>query len=340
MSFPTAIRITLFLAFSALLPACRTSPSTPVNEPTPIPVAQQVDHSRKKIEWEIEQGPAGLAVRHLGSTSTGGIVLMNGLENIPAGPYKMKDKHFSTIVEEIAQDIGCEVEAAAGYYFLYPSTYQVLTAVSLPTELHSTFEDMNVTAAFGADTPLYSALALLSRGLKTTLVADNAIAESPIGELSLTNIPLPQALEALLKSARVQAGAFGVSSSKEFVFLHSARNGPSRRLHTSADALTPLQRRILNKKVSIALPVAAGGELATSATPLGDVLDSLSRQLGVRVQAQSGMESFPVNPVVMTDMRVESAMDLLVRQWLRPEYGYELTETGILIRRTSPPTAR
>lgn len=279
-----------------------------------------------------------MTVRSLGAASTGGIVLMNGLENIPAGPYSVQEKHFSAIVESIAKDIGCEVETASGYYFLYPPTYQELTAVSLPTELHGSFDQMRVTAAFGSDTPLFSALALLSRGLKTTLVADNAIAESRIGELSLTNVTLAQALEALLKSARVQAGAFDVSSSKEFVFLHSLRNGQSQRLHSGANGLTGPQRRILDKKVSVSLPVATGGELSTYAEPLGAVLDSLSRQLGVRVRAESGMESFPVNPVVMTDVRVESAMDLLVGQWLRPEYGYEMTATGILIRRASRPS--
>jgi len=63
------------------------------------------------------------------------------------------------------------------------------------------------------------------------------------------------------------------------------------------------------------------------------VLDSLSQQLGILVVAEKGLEDLPVNPVVLNNVRVQTAMDLLIRQWLIPDFGYQVAGDRIVIRR-------
>ena len=68
------------------------------------------------------------------------------------------------------------------------------------------------------------------------------------------------------------------------------------------------------------------------ASTLGEVLEGLSDQLGVPVTADANMHRLPVNPAVMTNVRVATALDLLIRQWLVPEFAYAVDDTGIHLR--------
>jgi LysM repeat protein len=59
----------------------------------------------------------------------------------------------------------------------------------------------------------------------------------------------------------------------------------------------------------------------------------LSRQLGITIVAEKGLEGAPIKTGLMNDVRVSTALDLLVRQWPVPEFGYQFTQDRIVIRR-------
>ncbi len=68
------------------------------------------------------------------------------------------------------------------------------------------------------------------------------------------------------------------------------------------------------------------------ASTLGEVLEGLSEQIGVPVTADARMLRLPVNPAVMTDVRIATVLELLIRQWLVPEFAYAVDDTGIRLR--------
>ncbi|NJL72818.1 MAG: hypothetical protein HC888_15280 [Candidatus Competibacteraceae bacterium] len=66
--------------------------------------------------------------------------------------------------------------------------------------------------------------------------------------------------------------------------------------------------------------------------PLEAVLPALTAQLGILVEASPEARDLPVNPCVLPGVRLRTALDLLVRQWPLPRYGYEVLPDRILIR--------
>ena len=59
----------------------------------------------------------------------------------------------------------------------------------------------------------------------------------------------------------------------------------------------------------------------------------------MRVEFDRSCRRLPVNPCVMSDVSIETAMRLLIQQWPLPLYGYTATEDTIRIVYLGPPTA-
>jgi hypothetical protein len=62
---------------------------------------------------------------------------------------------------------------------------------------------------------------------------------------------------------------------------------------------------------------------------LARVLPDLSRALGIPVTADDAMGRLPVNITAFHAIPTEAALDLLVRQWLLPRYGYRIQNGGL-----------
>ena len=93
------------------------------------------------------------------------------------------------------------------------------------------------------------------------------------------------------------------------------------------------EQALLQRVVSLEVPRATGEmTFYRTASKLGEVLPELSRQLGIPVEAAPALREFPVNWTVMHDVRVETAILLLIRQWPLERFGYEVYPDRILIR--------
>ncbi len=289
----------------------------------------------------------GLAVREIGEQAGGSLALMNGVETEIIRDINYSGAQYRSVVNGIAQRAQCAVQTAPGYFFIYPPGYERLTHISLSGQLPQHYNAITAELAAGSGRPLFELFAWLGHALDVTVVADNEVADARAGELALAEIPLQHVLEAALKSARV--AHFYVDSSDEYIFLYSGRQGNRRDMLLNPGALTPEQESMLNRRVDVYLPHPPANpdalEVYDGARPLKDVLGILSQQLGVLVVAQPsqagrapgapGLEDFPVNPAALNNVRVRTALNLLIRQWLTPEYGYQVTHDPIVIRRRS-----
>ncbi len=308
---------------------CATA-GDPVTEPEPINPAP---------ELTADTATLGEALRRFGEEGGRGIVLMKGLEDRPG--TLPRDRKPESVAHHLAKQANCAVQELPGYYFLYPTEepYDVLAAFSLEGRLDPAYDDAEAAISFGSGTRLFGALAMLGEATGHTFVADNSLAELQVGELVLDRLPLERALEALLKSARIARP--NVDSTDEYIFISGQVNRNPRSLLLNADGLTAEQRALLDKRVDVYLPQrpreGARLMLGVAAAPLGRTVSSLSRQLGVNIEVERGLEKLPVNPSVFRNVRVETALDLIVRQWLEPVFGYEVTPDLRIRIRTRPP---
>lgn len=271
-------------------------------------------------------------IRQAGPSITrGGVVLMNGAGQtvVPAQDFRGLDT--AAFARQLAQAGNLAVGHGSAYDFLYPAGYEALAAAQYPVHAH--FRGIRASVDFGDGTKLYNALAIVSALLKTSLVADNIIAENPTGEVVLRGAPLDAVVEALLRSARIPSEAVSVESTEEYIFLRAASNlAPPDQLLNEA-ALAPAERTALDARVSLVLPDTAqrpgAAVFVNSAVQLGDVLPSLGRQLGIPVQAP-GLERLPVNYTVLHNVTIRTALNLLIRQWPTPDFGYTYQD-GVII---------
>ncbi len=333
--------VTLALVFSGC--ATDSGPETTAVAPsveTPrATVSPSIPPLERHVTASLDQAPLGLMARRLGELAGGGIVVMNGLNMYELmGPLELHNETIGATVQAIAAKVPCELSQTEDYFFLHASgpVYASLNAVSFDDAIDGRYRSMRASTFFGVDTPLFNAFALLGRTLNITLVGDNAVADALSGELAVGEVALTTALEALLKSARLNDQAVQVETTDEYIFLRHANNQSRPDLLLNAGAITDAQEAMLDRRVDVHLPRSHGDptEVATSpgAHALGYILDALSEQLGIQVRADAGIEKLPVNPVVMNQVRVRTAMDLLIRQWLLPEFGYEVTGETIVIR--------
>ena len=327
--------------------ACATkSPPPPaelIDEPggdaaKPSEEAPVVTVEQPRVTLKLEQTTLGETVRAIGEAAGGSLVVMNGVETRPVGPVRFTRDEMAVVAKKLAGDSGCMVQDCGAYIFLYPldEHYAPLETVSMDGLLNGTFERMTGGMAFGSGLQLYAVCAWVSYAKNITLITDNVVSDNLCGELVLDDIPLAEAIEAVLKSARIHM--FDVESTDEFIFIRAKQNVTAASQLLNADQLTEQQRRSLMKRVNVVLPkkIDDGFEMTIRPAPLRQMLPVLSKQLGVRIEADPSMYDFPVNPCVMNGVQLSTALDLLIRQWPVPEFGYEVLEDRIVIRRRPP----
>ncbi|MBN2309732.1 MAG: LysM peptidoglycan-binding domain-containing protein, partial [Candidatus Hydrogenedentes bacterium] len=321
------------------LASCVTT-TTDTAEPVAADAAGIVHPAAEpRVTLDVEYGELGSIMRRIGEQSSASLVLMNGCERRIVGPINLVRASRQTTADTLAQLAGCAVQECASYSFIFPPGYEILADVSLNGRLAPAFNRTIGSTAFGCGLELSAVFCFLSQALDTAIVADNAIADAACGELSLGTVPVQSALEAILKSARV--AQFEVDSTDEYIFLHMPGNVAPPSLLLNEDALNDRQKAYLEQEVSLILPrrPAIPGRLDVTygSTPLSRSLAAISMQLGFPVVAEKGLEELPINPVVMNGVRVRTALDLLIRQWLVPEFGYEMRADRIVIRRRTQP---
>ena len=115
--------------------------------------------------------------------------------------------------------------------------------------------------------PLATVFALISHLLDTTIVADNVIAEAEAGEAALGAMPLDQALTALLKAARVLHVV--PEGTDEYLFLRFPGNQSASSQLLNPESLDDAARAMLERRVSVVLPVPAGTARHGAGRPRG-----------------------------------------------------------------------
>ena len=314
-------------------------------KPKPEREKPSAETGRQRVTLEQAGGYSlDQTVRRVGEEYGGGLVVMNGVGDRILGPLAVKDAGINKLAIQLAEDTECAYQETPHYYFLYPASppgYESLLNLSVQPSLDARYAGLTVSMAFGDNTELFNVFAVLSRNLGVTIVGDAAVAESGCGELALTEVPLWAGLDALLKSARVSPEFLEVDSTPEYIFFSTAGNPNPRSALLNESELSAEQLALLDRPVTVILPEppasGAGISFHRGGRQLHLVQETLSRQLGMPVVVQPDLEKIPINPCVMNNVRVRTAMDLLIRQWLSASYGYELRDGSIVIRRKSPP---
>ncbi len=314
---------------------CATTPPRKGDKPAAALPSTTEAPSFDRVRFEHDTSPIGDVVRLFGREIGGGLVLMSGLEERSMPAISMRDIPYQEAVARFAASIDCVYLHTPYYFMILPSGYEVLQDIDLSGDLPEAHRVMAASVTLGAKTELYNAFAALSKSAGVTLVADNFIAETRTGEMFLPDAPFHVALEAIMQSARIAPGTFVVESTPEYIFIRAVQNtGPTERLLNEA-TLTSEQRALLSRTVSVVLPEEqAVSHAAFTAQPasLHNMLLPLSNQLGIEVVAQRRLADIPINPCVIQDVRLETALNLLLRQWPLPDFGFEIQENRILIR--------
>jgi len=323
------------LATIGIAAGCATTARPPSSEGDKADSSTKLSAEATALSLDLGLTSLGATARRLGDEYGVPIVLAYGMENIPIGPYQCDETPLPDIARAFAEQAACRLQEADSYFFFYPDEWGKLAETSLEGELDPVYEDKSLAVHFIRDTTLFNVFATISERLDVTIVADNAVAAARCGELRVAQAPLQTVLEAILKSAGVVN--FEVESTPEYIFFHYpyATQPPVSLIGEAG--LTRKQRSILDQVVSLSLPYPQDDahylKAYDNAVELLDVLIPLADQIGITVMVERGLENLPVNPVVMNNVRVRTAMDLLIRQWLRPQYGYVLRDNNIVICR-------
>ncbi|MCC6155649.1 MAG: hypothetical protein IT367_17900 [Candidatus Hydrogenedentes bacterium] len=299
------------------------------------PEAKAAKPKKTSITIEASAIQLGDVIRRVGEQAGGNVVLMGGVESRIANNLDIKRRSLADAVPMIANAGNVAVEKHPQYFFFFPEGYEQLLNISLAGRLDAHYSAIKTDAVFGSGLPLCSVFMWMSYALKVSIIADNSVGDAQCGELALKQVPLDTAIEAILKSARV--AAVQVESTPDYIFLSTPQNTNPKSALVEETALDETQKALLGKPVTLALPypLRTGQplELPLKPSPLGDVLPALSEQVGIRVVAEKGLEKFPVNPFFVQKVALREALDLLVRQWLEPNYGYQVLPDRIVIRR-------
>ncbi|HOE66326.1 MAG TPA: hypothetical protein PLO62_07350 [Candidatus Hydrogenedentes bacterium] len=300
----------------------------------PQPAAQEPSPAERS---SLDGNTLGWAVRHAGEMSEANIALMMGLQDIRLEkPLNLSRERSAKQIAGAFASVGqCRVQTMPAYAFVYVPGYEQLTDISLTGQLPSKYREITGSIAFGSGMPLYAALAWMGHALNVTLVADNAVGDAQCGEIALAHASVQDALEAMLKSARVVTVT--IEATEEYVLLRSPANANPPSALLNADRLDAASKALLDKRIDVYLPQRskdpARFPLRFAASRLDSVLGTLSEQAAAPITAEKDVQGLPVNPVTLRNVRVATAMDLLVRQWLAPEFGYDAIQGSIHIRR-------
>lgn len=327
--------ILTFVALGAALSAgcASTGGETPGEESvlpavmTPPPPAAVTG----RVTMKQDQTTLGYVVRLLGEQTGGGIVLVNGLEDRVVGPFEFNQTPMDEVAGQLAIMTGSAVEFGPYYQFLYPPGYESLVNISLQGQIPPSLNQNTEGIAFGTGLPLHMLFVWIGYARGITIVPDHLIADARSGELAIGDAPLDASLEGILKSARLVS--FAVESTDEYIFIRAASNRSAGSQLLNPDALDRSRRRFLEKRVTVTLPRQESDtiEMQKGAVKLGTVLASLTAQLGVRVEAERTLHDLPVVPAYYHDLPVGTILDLLIRQWPVPAFGYHVLADRIVI---------
>ena len=323
--------ISVCLVLGVLAGCASTGGDRPNKTATAKPVAWPevtLENVRPSSIWQFTQ--------ELTLLEGGGLVMLHGLADKPLPPYRIDGQPYAAVVDFLAQATESEAVFKESHYFVAPEAVMERLAYRLPALSHG-YDETLVQVQLNSGQRLFNALSALSMATGRTIVADNAVAEVACGYVLLPEMPLPKALEAILKSARVTADSISIVSEQDYIFIrHPETVSVWSRRGNIAD--TSVTRKLLGRQVDLRIPevVAADGVryVDDKGAPLSKVLPELQEQLGVRIDVDPAMMALPVNPVVMQGVPLGSAMDLLVGQWLAPEIYWTLDDAGRVVIRT------
>ncbi len=314
---------------------CATSGESRPSEPTAAVAATHGPPAFKHATFQHDMSPVGDVIRLFGEQVGGGIVLMSGLEERAMPAIELRNTPYQDAVGQFAASVDCTYLYTPYYYMIVAPGYESLQDVCIQDALDDRYHSMSASVVLGAKTELYNAFSALSKSVGATIVADNFIAEARTGEMFLHDAPFHVVLEAILQSARIAPGAFVVESGPEYIFIRSQQNADTGNRLLNAGALTREQRTLLSTVVSLTLPdsrAVSHAAFTSIPIPLHDALLPLTEQMGVEIVAQRHLADIPINPCVMDDVRLETALNLLLWQWPMPDFGFEVQENRILIR--------
>jgi len=336
LSLPAAVSISCASTMEA---HAQTNGAVPRAEPAKAATKKAPATAGGPVEFSAPNTSVALLARELHAASGHNIVLMNGLETTRTGPYEKAKRPAQEWIDLFVADAGLRVDRLPAYDFVFPPGYEALSGTPIGGRLDPALAQRRTTLHFDLGTPLVSALALLSHSLSTAIVADNIVADARCGEVHVADVTLGEGLDALLKSARIANQSLNIISDAEHTLLYSA----GRPLRANPLVLSAGEARpeLLDRLVSLYLPMAPEepGRLSGygRAVPLSRVLDELSKQTGLRFEADARTHELPVNPSVMVNVRLNTALDLIVHQWPVPHFGYRVQGETVRFVYLGPP---
>ena len=336
----TRLHFLAMIALSILLSACATTPSDPdpvvettpvMEDPTPF---SQFNSTTPEDAVSKDNIALGLLIRAMNKDSHLSLVLMNGLENFRIPKTMLEGKSHQEQLDHILLTYSLTQFETEHYTFIAAPAYEVLSTLDIEHSLSAKYANTKVNVALGADTPLFSALAMISYSAGLTLVADQVIGDAPCGELMLNDTPLPQALEALLQSARIQPAAIKIRSTDDYILFHSTSHTLRTKVASGPMSTTMASHLKENTSVSLMFYTPSGSHVTSplGASKLHTVLSELSLQLGIQVKAEGKVNHLPVNPMVLNNVSRETALELVIHQWMLPIFAYEESDGSIVLK--------
>lgn len=290
----------------------------------------------------VQESP-GLAVdtlRLVNAEAGGALVLVNGLGTRVLPTLDLVDTPYEQFVQTVAEGLACPFDKVDGYYLIYPPGYEGLRDITVSRQLPEAYQAIRGDFIFGEGTRLYNVFAVLNQTIGTNLVADQSVGDAACGEMVLVDVSLPVALDAILRGARVAPGGVQVDAYDDYVLFRSLPNAHPDPLLLGGDTLTPGQRAMLSRKVTVQLPApinrGKGLQVLTTARSLRMAMRSLSQQLGVQVTSDPALLDLPVNNAHLNDISIQSLIEVVIRQWLVPDFVYEVGDNTITLRRRIP----
>ncbi len=207
-------------------------------------------------------------------------------------------------------------------------------------KLPAKYDRIVVTAGFGAGTNLFNVLNSLNFTYGCNIVADNSLAELPVGEVVIYEKPVTIALEMVLKSARIVPQSIRWCAMEEFIFLYTPLNERAEKLSDCKVFNVDTKEPLGNKEVVVSLPKPLPLDRKVSlpfyegALPLSKVAPVLANQTGLEIEMMPETENLPVNPCYLNKIKLKLALDLITFQWLDKAYSYSIENSKIVFTKT------